>query len=212
MNTYIKKFLQEKLTTPTIIEAGTASGYDTELLCEMFPKGIIYGFEPIPSLYELTKVKTNRFSNVHLVNKALSDKQQITSMFVADINNCVCESSSLLIPKDHLNRHPHVTFKQTINVETVALDEFVQTNKIDFIDLLWLDLQGLEPFVLKNNINSLQKTKYLFTEINLIEVYAGVMLWPEFESLLLQYGFETIWNDITPGVDAANAFLVNTKL
>ena len=60
----VKLFLKDKINTnPTIIEAGTSTGYDTLEFSQIFPNATIYGFEPIIDLYEKS-VKNNEFNTL----------------------------------------------------------------------------------------------------------------------------------------------------
>lgn len=179
---------------PIIIEAGTASGYDTENFCKRFPDGKIFGFEPIPLLFQQTLERTKNYNNCSLENKALSIKTGTSKMIVSNIDGEISESSSLLAPKEHLNYYKHIKFDQEITVETINLDEFVALKKINKIDLLWLDLQGYESFVFNSSPNALSITDYIVTEVNHFEHYDGCMLWDELKSLLIKNNFECIYN------------------
>lgn len=211
MDNNIKDFLIKNLKNPTIIEAGTASGYDTEWFCNTFPNGKVYGLEPIPDLFNAAVERTKNYNNVTLKNKALSNKNDIIEMYISDMSGNIVESSSILKPKDHLTYHPHITFKKKISVESIRLDDFVKTENIDIVNLLWLDLQGFESIVLNDSYHTMSKTQFIFTEINMIEVYENAMLWSEFEPFMLSKGFKKIWDDIRPNVDAANAFFIKTN-
>ncbi len=209
---HVKTFLQGNLQNPIIIEAGTAAGTDTKIFCEMFPQGYIYGFEPVPELFNQAVKNTSMYKNVLIQNKALSFQEAEQDLYLADMNNNACESSSLLPPKKHLEKHPNITFKSKITVKTISLDSFVQEHNIQRVDLLWLDLQGIEPLVLKNSLNTLSRTKCLFTEISLIEIYDNNVLWPEYHEFLQSQGFERLWDDLCLYGDSGNALLINKRL
>jgi FkbM family methyltransferase len=212
MDNNIKNFLLKNLNNPTIIEAGTASGYDTEWFCENFTGGKIYGFEPIPQLFEKAIERTKNYNNVIINNNALSNTNDIIEMYISDMSGDIVESSSILKPKDHLTYHPNITFKQKINVQSIRLDDFIKSKNINIVNLLWLDLQGFESLVLKDSPDTMSRTQFIFTEINMIEVYENTMLWSEFEPFMVSKGFEKIWDDLQPNVDAANAFFINKNL
>jgi len=212
MDAYVHDFLKNNLKDPVIIEAGMCSGTDTKLFSEMFPNGKIYGFEPIPYLFEQSKERVDGLDNVEVFQMALSDKTGKTSMNVAKMDGDVCESSSLLAPKAHLIFHPQIKFEEQIEVDTVNLDEFVKEKELERIDLMWLDLQGYEPLVLKSSLNALRMTKYLYTEINILEVYEDVVKWPDFYRFLAENGFQKIYDDINFPRDAGNALLINTNI
>lgn len=202
-----KDFFKKELKNPTIIEAGTSTGYDTLEFSQTYPKGKIYGFEPIPNLYNLAKERLKNQENVFLYNKALSDKKGYFDMYVSEMFNETVESSSLLKPKEHLKRHPNIIFNETIKVETIILDDFIDEEKIEFIDLMWLDLQGYESFVLKSSPKTLTKTNYIYSEVSVIDTYENVVRYKEFDDLMNSLGFNKIWDDLKsrPNTDMANS-------
>lgn len=212
MDNNIKHFLKTNLKNPTIIEAGTASGYDTEWFCANFPDGKVYGFEPVPALFYKAVDRTKNYNNVIIKNNALSYNDDITEMYISDMDGDIVESSSILKPKDHLTHHPSITFKHKINVESIRLDNFIKNININKINLLWLDLQGFESVVLKNSPNAMSITEYIFTEINIIETYENTMLWSEFNPFMESRGFKKIWDEIRPNDAQSNALFVNTNI
>lgn len=195
----------------TVIEAGTCEGSDTLFFSYYFNDGKVYGFEPVKSLYNQTIQKVGNRPNVHVFNLALSDTTGASKMFVSDINGEVSASSSLMKPKDHLWYHPTVTFKSEEIVNTVNFDEWLSTRpEIDIIDLLWLDLQGSEPQVLRAAPNIMKKTRYLFTEVSNIETYEGVEKYEDFKIYLSELGFEVMSEEMWP--DMGNVLLKNNNL
>lgn len=212
MDSYVGNFIKENIKDPVIIEAGMSFGNDTKILCDMFPNGKIYGFEPVPHLFEHAKGMVERFDNIELFEMALSDKTGKAYINISKENGNICESSSLLAPKDHLVYHPQIKFQDQVEVDTINLDEFVEQKGIERIDLMWFDLQGYEPLVLQSSLNALKMTKYLYTEISIFEVYENVIKWPEFYRFLTENGFKKIYDDIFCLRDAGNALLVNTNI
>lgn len=208
----IKQWIVDNLGNDAIVlEAGTADGNDTKFFSDYFVNGKIYGFEPIPNLYEQTSQKVRGRSNVEISNMALSDKTGNSKIYLSDRFGSDWGSSSLLKPKEHLDVHPEITFKEEINIETTNLDEWFKTKDIDVIHLMWLDMQGYEPVVLMSAPTTLSRTKYLFTEVSLIETYEGVMKYPEFKEFLLSNGFEVVAEEL-PWVDMGNVLFKNKNL
>lgn len=194
---------------PNIIEAGASLGEDIMSFSNLFPKGTIYSFEPEPQAFAHTYNLVKNIPNIHFYNLALGEKTgDVLEMHVSDRFGGMWGSSSLFPPKEHLNYHPDLTFKSTTKVKVVNLDDFISDKQIDFIDLLELDLQGYEPNVIKSSPKTLRKTKYLYTEVNLVELYEGIMLYPELRSLLENNGFEVIEEDL-PWADAGNVLFKN---
>jgi FkbM family methyltransferase len=192
----------------TIIEAGTCEGIDTLFFADNFSEGKIYGFEPIFDLFEKAKNRISNRKNVNIYNMALSDSNGKKTMNVSDRFDETWGSSSLLAPKDHLITNPEITFKKQTEVETIRLDDFVKNNKIDQIDLMWLDMQGYEPIVLKDSLNSLNITKYLYTEVSTLENYEGIILYPEFKIFLEESGFTVVYEELE-WQDGGNVLFAN---
>lgn len=208
----IKDWIVQNLNkNSVIVEAGTADGSDTLFFSQNFKDGRIYGFEPIPNLYYDTMNKVHKFSNVEIINAALSEKTGKCKIFVSDRFGADWGSSSILKPKDHLDVHPEITFKNELEINTVNLDEWLLQKNEQIIDLLWLDMQGYEPVVLKTSPKALEKTRYLYTEVSLIETYENVMLYPEFKNFLIENNFEVIFEDL-PWKDMGNVLFKNKNL
>ena len=62
-------------------------------------------------------------------------------------------------------------------------------NDIKKIDMLWLDMQGVELEVMKSAPNIMNSVKVVYTEVDFVEAYKGQALWPELRSWLESQGF-----------------------
>lgn len=198
-------------TNGTIVEAGTSEGNDTVFFSNHCIHGKVYAFEPVENLYLQALEKTKNRINIHLSNLALSDKSGTTTIFISDRFGEAWGSSSLLEPKEHLVFHPQITFKNTSIVKTITLDAFFSDKNINVIDLMWLDLQGAEPSVLKASPKTLEKVRYLYTEVSFVEMYKDVMLYKDFKVFLNQQGFEVLFED-KPYPDMGNVLFKNIKM
>jgi FkbM family methyltransferase len=178
--------------SPIILEAGTSEGYDTVWFANTFPKGKIYGIEPIKSLFNSVSFLTRANKNVKLFNYALSDKTGEAEMHVSLYYGRPTGSSSLLEPKDHIQLHPEITFNDKEKVNTINLDNFTEQNNIPYIDFMWLDLQGFEPIVLPAAPKTLNNTKYIYCEVTMIEYYKNNIKYPEFKTFMINNNFEVL--------------------
>ena len=200
----IRQWMTDNLHNSSIIvEAGTCDGSDTLWFARHCTNGMVYGFEPIPALYNTSLAAVDSISNVELYNKALSHKTGSATIFVSDRHGSDWGSSSLLKPKDHLFVHPDISFNSEINVDTINLDEWILSKKLSYIDLMWLDMQGSEPIVLMNAPLALDITKFIYTEVSLIETYDDVILYPEYKKFLIDNQFEIVFEDL-PWRDMGN--------
>ena len=197
MDQYIKQWMHTHLNQDSIIvEAGTSDGTDTEIFSDFLTTGKLYAFEPIPELYNITKNKLLGRTNVILSNLALSDNTGVSIINVSDNRGNAWGSSSLLKPKAHLEVYSDITFNSEIEVSTINLDEWYINEKLDIIDFMWLDLQGFEPIVLKHAPKILSKTRYIHTEVALIETYSGVVTRDKFTKFLNEAGFVEVWSNM----------------
>ena len=186
---YIYKLLPKN---PTIIEAGCADGSDTIKFGKKFIDGRIYGFEPLPHLYEIAKETTKSFENVKIFKYALGDEDnKIVELFTGSPDN-VHHSSSLLKPTNHLEIFPDINFLNSVNVETITLRKVIEDLGINEIDLLWLDLQGFELKVLTADIKILTKIRFIHLEAHLVELYDGAPLINEIENFMSKNNFKCI--------------------
>ena len=181
---YFIRFLPEN---PVILEAGAHIGKDTVEMARVWPAGTIHAFEPVPSLFKKLENGTKNLKNVHCYQLALGDKQGTEIMHIS--SGASDGSSSLLPPKDHLNVFPTVYFDEKLPVNTITLDGWAESNNIQKIDFMWLDLQGMELNVLKSGKNILRTVTAIYTEVSKIEAYKDQTLYADLFEWLSSNGF-----------------------
>ncbi|NJL11408.1 MAG: FkbM family methyltransferase [Calothrix sp. SM1_7_51] len=167
-------------------------------MAKLWRRGTIYAFEPVPEIYEQLTKATKGFKNVFCNPLALSDQVGTSEIFVSSGSSDA--SSSLLAPKDHLIEHPSVNFSNNIQIQTTTLDQWALENKVNYVDFMWLDMQGYEPFALKASPRILSTVKAIYTEVSLKQLYDGTPLYLEFRQWLEEQGFrvereELAWSD-----------------
>jgi 2-O-methyltransferase len=193
---------------PTIVEAGAHTGQDTVELATMFPEGRVFAFEPVPDLFKKLVRTTRRLRNVTPCLMALAHSDGILKLNVSEGGSNA--SSSILKPKRHLEIHPEVEFKNSIEVKGITLDRWATENEIERVDFLWLDLQGAELAVLKAAPRILQNTSAIYMEVSLIETYEGCPLYAEVRGWLEARGF-VVDREELPWVDGGNVLFVRQK-
>jgi FkbM family methyltransferase len=180
----IRKLLPKK---PVILEAGAHVGFDTAQFAMLYPKAIIHAFEPVPDIYKQLEENTQKFSNVIRYKKALGLQNGKDFIYVS--TGGVQGSSSLLAPEKHTELFPEVSFQNQIEIETIKMDTWAEQNKINNIDFMWLDMQGYELKVLSQGLKTISKTKAIYMEVNLEELYKGCPLKNEVIETMKSYGF-----------------------
>jgi FkbM family methyltransferase len=106
-----------------------------------------------------------------------------------NITNMDGMSSSILDWGTHPLTAPQCVFAKTVTLRTKTLDTIVAEHGITGANLLNMDLQGAEMHALKGAEKLLESVDYIFSEVNVDELYAGcVRLW-ELDAWLAERGF-----------------------
>lgn len=204
----IQEWIVENLNEDSvIIEAGAASGTDTLWFSQNFPNGRIFAFEPLGVSYDKTVQRVATCDNVEVYNVALGRTESTEELYVS--SNKV--SSSLLKPTGHIQFHPRISFENKSTVKTINLDNFLRGKRVEEVDLMWLDMQGYEHTVLSHSPETLSKTRYLYSEVSLKEMYANSVLYNEFKSWLKERGFEVL-HEFLYWEDMGNVLFYNENL
>lgn len=202
-----KKYILDHLpNNPIILDCGSHDGRDSLEFLSLNRNCKIHCIEPVQDIYQRLVHNTKRHSQIITYNCALSNQNGKEIIFVSSGDSD--GSSSLLSPKEHLIDHPGVVFDNREVITTYTLDEWVNKNKIGVIDLLWLDMQGMEFEVLNASIETLKTVKVIHTEVSLKETYIGVRTYHEFKKFLFENGFILKKEAIPKGTDMGNALFV----
>lgn len=192
----VQKFLPEN---PNIMEAGAFNGSDTIKINKFWPKAKIFAFEPVPENFNRLVDITKYLGNVFCYKLALSNKDGFLKFYNSYSSKKPDKpaSGSLLPPKEHLTFAPHVKFNEIIEVESMTLDSWAVKNKIDHIDFLWLDMQGMELNVIMNAPNIMKTVKVIYTEVEFIEAYENQYQYKDIKKYLEEQGFKLIARNFT---------------
>lgn len=190
----IRQWISDNLREdPVVIEAGVYDGSDTAWFASKYPKGRIYGFEPLNETFQLAYNRLCNFDNVTLCKYALGPKTGDANMYECDWRS---GASSLKKPTEIKEFHPTIKWIGETKVDVVNLDEFAVENEIESVDFMWLDMQGSEDEVIQSSKNIVSKTRYIYSEVSLMNMYEGVPLINEYKSNMKELGFEVIWEDL----------------
>ena len=145
------KIMEEKIKVGNItVDVGANIGLHTLNMARIVGNtGRVFAFEPDPSNFEILEknVKINNYQNIILEQKAVGDKHGRTTLYQSD--------------------HPgkHRIFPQTeqaksqVQVELTNLDNYFDSDMIDKINFIKIDVEGLEFSVLKGMKNILKNNK-----------------------------------------------------
>lgn len=185
-----------EINTPLIFDVGANVGQSIARYCDDFPECRLHCFEPNPEAFEKLNLLFNASSNVRLNNFALADFTGNASFFATRLT----ELSSLLQPESWLcalsNDDKYEAKELCVPCKT--LDQYCQEIKVDWIDILKIDVQGAEPKVLKGGQQMLSNNRIgmIYLEVMLAETYVGQATLAQILNLLETYQYR-LW-DLIP--------------
>ena len=127
-------------------------------------------------------------SGISVVSAALSDKNGDAQF---EINRS--EASSSLLPIDPRNTawfSRDLTVARTVQVSTMTLPALMAEQGMQTVDLLKLDLQGAERFVLTGGNAVLDRVRVIYSEVFFEQLYTGAWLFWEMNKFLSDHGFK----------------------
>ena len=163
-----------------IADIGANLGWYSILIDKIAPKGVkIYAFEPDTLNFALLKrnLRLNKTEKVIPINKAVSDRTGKATLY--------------LYPSKNRGRHSLLPINnyQTLEVETITLDDFLAKEGVQQLKLLKIDTEGFEYFVLKGAENILPKTKWVILEYAPNYMVKGGINPAEFKKFLASFNF-----------------------
>lgn len=193
---------------PVIVEAGTFNGDETCLAAKLWPMGKIYAFEPNPEAFENLKRSTEQFENVTPLPLALADYNGTATLYVChgmQGNDPIFGYASSLLP---LPEGMKVYCKgPSIPIPCVTLDHFCLNNQIDHIDLLKLELEGLELPVLQNATSILDRVNIVFVKTIRHPYRIDMTEYSDLKEFLEKSNFVLISHRYQPGIIGHAVFL-----
>lgn len=199
-----------KSSSPIVVEAGAFNGADTIKFANKWKSGFVYTFEPIPALFKQVAERTNSHLNVRVFDKALvGDSRSFVELHTYEEESDSHGSSSILEPSRHIEVSPSIKFGKTVSVPCTTLDKWAEENKIDRIDLLWLDLQGAELKALSQAVKVIEMTQVCHIEVSRKALYSGAAVFKDVHNFMILNGFELVLTRIP--VISGNALYVKNS-
>lgn len=179
--------LLESCTVNNIIDGGAYHGVVSKKLSSIFPKGVVYSFEPQLDIFKILQKNVKDFPNIKPINKALSSSPGKRKLFI----NIKRDTSSLSpISNSGKDFIPHVQPLNTQMVDVITLDDWAQKSDVLNIDVIKLDLQGHELEALKGCTNLINSSvKVIYTEVEFVKLYEDNCLFFEIETFLRKHNY-----------------------
>lgn len=162
---------------------------------EIFKDAEIDAFEPVPDSYQLClnrlqSLDEQKQKRIRVHNYALSDAAGEIPFYIAapDPQRGVDAGFSSMF-KFNEAVYDHSTLQQEIRTKATRLDDWCAENKVEAIDIMWVDVQGSELLMLQGADNILRNTKIIMTEVGLKPYYEGHALKDDIDKFLGERGF-----------------------
>lgn len=109
-------------------------------------KGEVYAFEPNPKSYNIAKnhIETNNINNIKLYKLGLSDQ----------VSTAILHNESGDLGRASLRAHP--PSQNDVEVEISTVDVFLETHQINKVDLIKIDVEGLEMAVIRGGWKTIE--------------------------------------------------------
>ncbi|MCA1494568.1 FkbM family methyltransferase [Ensifer sp. NBAIM29] len=162
---------------PVILDIGCNDGSDARRFLQLRPKARLYCFEPDPRAVARFRENMGLYlDRMRLFEVAISDRNGRIDFHPSNGDGDAKEwdlSGSIRRPKNHLSEYQWVRFDGPISVETRRLDDWCSEADLESIDLIWMDVQGAESDVIAGGKQTLNKTRFIYTEYSDQELYEG---------------------------------------
>ena len=158
---YVNRFFVNKLGLKPgsiMLDIGANIGWYSVVM-EKYAQLKVYSFEPHPFNFSMLKenIRINNAKNVQAFPYAIADKKGIMKLHVYKSYN--------------MGRHSLVDHGKTNKfheVETISIDGFMSANGLEKepVELFKIDIEGFEMAALRGSVNTLQRTRYIFSEFS----------------------------------------------
>lgn len=153
-------------------------------------------FEPNHNLFKRLQTNISSFENQIAYNYGVHDTLKKGILHISSNDG---QSSSLLDLKLHKDFHPTVKYIGDQEVQLIRMDEFLNEHGFCICDFNFLniDVQGIELNVIKSFGDKISQLDYIYTEINIAELYAGCTQLKDLDLYLKKYGFVRVIHYLT---------------
>lgn len=171
-----------------VFDIGANIGDVTLAAARSFSNAHIYAFEPVNEtyqiLYENTKSYGKRIKTYNFGFFNVSKKLDIHIASFHGANSILAQSS------DYKNNYQQIKEISTEKIEVCTLDSFMSNSNIDKIDIIKIDVEGVEKEVIEGGWETFKnKVDNVFIELSFLRRNRDSAYWVEICKLLYDLGF-----------------------
>jgi FkbM family methyltransferase len=176
-----------------ILHVGANSGQEFEKYNELGINRVVW-VEALPHIYEKLLKHINGHPN-HIAIKACITDIDNEDVTMNESNN-EAQSSSILEFGTHKNLHPEVHYVAQHKMKSIRLDTLLDNSEIidlgHGLDMINIDIQGIELRALKSLGNRIMQFNKIYVEINGEDVYKNCDKLPEMDKYLASFGYKRV--------------------
>ena len=165
-----------------IFDVGANVGEWSKLISDMNNGSVIHAFEIVPATYKILSQNLNDLENVITNNFGLSDEEGTIT-----INTGRESKMATAFKIDGMKTHDD-HYKEKIICTVKKASDYIQANKIDAIDFVKIDVEGMDLKVIKGFENELHKVKAIQFEYGVFNIASHDLL-ADFYAYLSSEGF-----------------------
>jgi FkbM family methyltransferase len=145
-----------------IIDIGANEGFYSIKIKGYNPKCRVIAVEPNPYVFDILKrnIKSNNISNIILVNKAIGLKNGKISFEIVEEVSAIGAGNLRIVNRPWLKDE----FVKIINVDSITFEKLCQEYNINKIDILKIDVEGMETDIIRNSKNILKRVNRIVLE------------------------------------------------
>ena len=175
---------------PVIFDVGAYIGSETKKYLSHFNNATIHAFEPFSKSYSELVSNTIGYVNVVSVNAAVSDKTGVGILKIGDFS----PTNSLLDGdkrSDEFWGTGIVKLGKEERIKSVTIDQYCTDKQIEKIDILKLDVQGMELAALLGGESMLKsgKVSLIILEALFVPTYVGQADFGDVYKYLISTGY-----------------------
>lgn len=191
-NVYIKDIFSQHMSGPidVVFELGSNDGAYTEEIIEKYKPSRYFSVECNPKLISVCGRKVEEMRNkrgieIHLIDKALSEKEGVLEYWTVDSDDAGELGSSSIY------KHHYLSMSKMC-LPCTTLDSVCKEHNVDKIDLICCDIEGGESKAFAKQ-EILRNTKYLIVEVGVERSWKpGYPVLSDFMEVISPYGFEMV--------------------
>jgi len=193
-----------------ILDVGAHKGESINLFLKNFKVKKIYSFESSPINFDLLKQNLisikKKFNNTEIVieNLTLGSEnkeallKQIDESSSSTLNNINLESNYFKKKRSLLYNNKKKIFYENLKINITTLDEYLDKNKIKYIDFLKIDTEGYEYEVLKGLKKNIKNVKLIMFEHHYDDMLDKGYSFGDIKDLLNENNFIQIFKSKMP--------------